>query len=565
VFSAFTLSKKSNYSNVQVISVLNKLSSASGGVTKVSLNRAALLSSSGFKSFIATLEYDPELVASVSELRSDERLAEKVQVLNFFVFYSHVSRLAAAEEFSLSDAYVSDVAETVRRRSRYIGLTGMRFNEYFNSEGGVFAQEIYDAAGCVVSFQILISGQKPLVFKTREEACTAWLEKISGYCESCVLIADASTKSEVVASVSSDRAHKVLTLHGNHFFPPYSFGSEVKPTPALIIDNMKVCDALVVLTNAQRTDIEAQFGTSFSIDVIPNSFAGSDVVSEKIRDPKLFVVVSRLEPIKNIAFIVRAFRQVVDSDPSLKLEIWGHGAQESMLRSLIVRLGLSDNVSLMGYTTQACEVFSRARASLTSSISEGFGLSLLESMSVGTPVIACAANYGPREIVDSGVDGFLIDDESGFAEKILQLAASDQLFLQLSKGALTKASKFTPEIVTSQWLALIKRMLVGGGKRHIDSSMEFVNTHSTTFGNLFFEAEGADLGSFSQYRRVEILRVDRTRMFKETISTVEPGIYRIAKIKYEAEHSRYCLWISQGQRAFDGVVPKGAIRFRLIA
>ena len=48
-------------SEIHVISVLNKLAAASGGVTKVSLNRSDLLSERGFGSFIATLEFDPEL------------------------------------------------------------------------------------------------------------------------------------------------------------------------------------------------------------------------------------------------------------------------------------------------------------------------------------------------------------------------------------------------------------------------------------------------------------------------------------------------------------------------
>lgn len=556
---------KDDLSVVQVLSVLNKLSAASGGVTKVALSRAILLSNHGFTSFIATLEYDPVLVASISALRSDGRLGDSVQVLNFFVYYSYLSLLADVDGVSLADTFVSPASASVSKRSRFIGVTGMRFNEFMNARGVVFAQEIFDESGGTILFQISIPGCKPQLFKTREDACSAWLEEVCKFGVKNVLIADASTKSEVVSSVSSENSHKILTLHGNHFDRPYSFGSVVKPTPTLILDNLKVCDALVVLTNAQRADIEAQFTVSDKVEVIPNSFSGPAALIGKVRDPKLFVVVSRLEPIKNIAMVVRAFRRAVDSDVSLKLEIWGHGAQEQSLRALISSLKLENNVSLMGYTTTVAEVFSRARASLMSSLSEGFGLSILESMSVGTPVIALAANYGPREIIESGEDGFLIDDENSFAEKILLIAGSDGIFGRLSAGALSKASKFTPKVVGDKWFNLIGRLLSDRNREVLAPSIAVVNTHSTTFGNLFFDAQSIESNELSRYRRVEILNIDRTRAFKGVVATIEPGVYRIANMKYEQEHSRYCLWILQGKRPFDGVVPKGAIRFRLLA
>lgn len=62
--------------NVQVLSVLNKLSAQSGGVTRVAMARAKMLSESGCRSLIATAEYDPLLLNSVYLLRQDGRLGQ---------------------------------------------------------------------------------------------------------------------------------------------------------------------------------------------------------------------------------------------------------------------------------------------------------------------------------------------------------------------------------------------------------------------------------------------------------------------------------------------------------
>ena len=498
-------------------------------------------------------------------MRSDGRLSQSVNVINFFEYYAALSLLVDESEVSFVDIFVRGKIPTVQRKSRYIGVTGMRLNEFVNSEGRIFAQEILDETGGSVSFQMSTPWQELQIFKTRDDAYAFWLEELCSFSASSVLIADSSRVSHVVANVSSNRARKILTLHGNHFAPPYALGSVVKPTPASIIANLKVCDALVVLTQAQAADIVTQFGSLGPIEVIPNSFSRSQDSPENIRDQKLFVVVSRLETIKNLGMVIRAFRRAVDVDYSLKLEIWGDGSEEKTLSDLIYSLGLSSSVSLKGYTMNAGEVFSRARGSLASSLSEGFGLSLLESMSCGTPVIALAANYGPLAIIEDGCSGYLVKTEEEFAAKILLLAKSEDTFESLSMWSRIRASRYSPELVSDMWSCLINRVLTGGEETESFAASGLLrNSYSTASGNLFFNLDIDEPDVLRRFRRIEIVRIDRRRFFKGAISTIEPGIYGISNFKYEEEHSRFCLCILQGRRQYTGVIPKDAITFRLL-
>src|SRR5690606_22184598 len=87
------------------------------------------------------------------------------------------------------------------RRSRYIGATELQSVEFFNGAGGVFARELLDKNGNSVSFQLNISPTQTYTFKAREDACTHWLEELSENGSHTVVIADASTVSDVVTNI----------------------------------------------------------------------------------------------------------------------------------------------------------------------------------------------------------------------------------------------------------------------------------------------------------------------------------------------------------------------------
>ncbi len=63
---------------------------------------------------------------------------------------------------------------------------------------------------------------------------------------------------------------------------------------------------------------------------------------------------------------------------------------------------------LAGYTNAPLEVFQGALASVYPTTTEGFGLSILEALSNGCPVISYDVNYGPREMIESGKNGELV-------------------------------------------------------------------------------------------------------------------------------------------------------------
>ncbi|NBF16493.1 glycosyltransferase [Pseudomonas sp. Lz4W] len=547
--------------NIQIISVLNKLSSQSGGVTRVSLARAKSLAERGFRSIIATVEYDPLLLDSIKALRSDERLGSTVGILNFFIYFAKLSR-AGVGAGALSDYFADPEGAEFSRRSRYVGISGLRSNEYLNSEGWVFAREIVDATGEVVSIQLDIPGRELVNFLTRDDAYIYWLDEVSSYGEFTIFIADASSRSDAVSKVTAVNARTVLTLHGNHFARPFVFGSEVTGLSGKIISNARFCDALVVLTDAQRVDLVNQFPSLNNLAVIPNSVS-KDTPPPLTRSGNTFVVVSRLESVKNIELVIRAFKIALAKNNSLCLDIWGHGSRGGHIQALIDASGMSEQVVLRGYANPVSEVFVQARASLSASVSEGFGLSILESMAFGCPVISLSSNYGPVELIKNGVNGYLVGDEQEMAEKILGLAADDVNHASMSSAGVETADEHSPSKVADKWVSLIHKLTAPEWRAKTASgSVSIRNAASSVGGNIILTSYTKE--ELSIYRRLLVVRVDRSKKVGGAACLIEPGVYNIHHLQFE-DDGRVLLKFAQGANVYKGVVPRYSVEFKLLS
>jgi len=121
---------------------------------------------------------------------------------------------------------------------------------------------------------------------------------------------------------------------------------------------------------------------------------------------KVILSASRLEPEKSVDLIVRAFATIRRDIPNVLLVIAGGGSELPSLRNLVSQLAIMPHVRFVGFRSDVSTLMSMADVLVIASEAEPFGLSILESMSLGTPVVA-ANSGGPREIIDDGVTGFL--------------------------------------------------------------------------------------------------------------------------------------------------------------
>ena len=111
--------------------------------------------------------------------------------------------------------------------------------------------------------------------------------------------------------------------------------------------------------------------------------------------------------------------------PDTNYLIYGAGLGEARLQQLIDHHDCGNRVRLMGHTANAPEVFSQSLFSLAPTMTEGFGLALLEALTCDCPVISYDVDYGPRELIRSGENGELVQpgDIDAIAAAILKVHA----------------------------------------------------------------------------------------------------------------------------------------------
>ncbi len=155
-----------------------------------------------------------------------------------------------------------------------------------------------------------------------------------------------------------------------------------------------------------------------------------------------FVAVARINTQKNYPMMLRAFAAAEEQIPGCTLDIHGAGVPEVMqeLSVLIDQLGLDGKVRLCGWTRNSAELLSRYDAFLMSSDYEGMPNALAEAMATGLICLSTDCKTGPKDMIDSGKNGFLAKtgDEQSFAEGI---KAITQLDLQQRKAMGTAARK----------------------------------------------------------------------------------------------------------------------------
>lgn len=213
----------------------------------------------------------------------------------------------------------------------------------------------------------------------------------------------------------------VMVFHSSHLS-----GENIKGSYRYALNHHQNVARYIVLTTQQKQDILAQTDIpEHQIEVIPH-FIEPSTLSEGARKNQ-FVYLGRFSKEKQIDHIVKAFKLFKSKGYDTTLKLYGGtpGPDQDEIKALIEQEGLEDVVTIEPFTHHPTAVFRESRASLLTSTHEGFGLSMMESINEGCPVLAYDIRYGPNEIIEAGENGYLIskDDIEGLAqamERIIQ-------------------------------------------------------------------------------------------------------------------------------------------------
>ncbi|MDQ0953597.1 glycosyltransferase involved in cell wall biosynthesis [Streptomyces phaeochromogenes] len=184
---------------------------------------------------------------------------------------------------------------------------------------------------------------------------------------------------------------------------------------------------------------------------------------------KWVVAAGRLAPVKRYDLLIKAFDRVREQRPDWRLRIYGGGKQKDKLRRLIDELGLYNHVLLMGPAHPIEPEWAKGSIAAVTSSLESFGMTIVEAMRCGLPVVSTDCPHGPGEIIDNGVDGRLVPvgNVGAIAGGLLELINNDELRQQMAHAALKDSARFDPARIAERYESIFAGLVPRGGDSRI--------------------------------------------------------------------------------------------------
>lgn len=240
-----------------------------------------------------------------------------------------------------------------------------------------------------------------------------------------------------------------------------SYDNHVPGVRAALNEALARLDAFVTVSARDAADHHRHLpGLRTRITDIPNAAPRPRAEPSDLRAP-LVVAAGRLVPVKRYDLLVEAFAKVVAERPERRLRIHGQGPERANLRAAVAAHGLGDHVFLMGPHTTLETEWAKASVAVVSSAWESFGMTILEAMHAGVPVVATDCPHGPGEIITDGSDGLLVPpgDPDALATGLLRLINDPGLRHVLGTAGRATVQRYEPATIADRYERLITELL----------------------------------------------------------------------------------------------------------
>ncbi len=335
---------------------------------------------------------------------------------------------------------------------------------FFHEDGSVAYEEIID--GDVVMYQF------PDKFLCSKEELVGYMVSKLHLTEADTVIVDRTTGIGQAIIQNAKPARIGSIIHADHFsegstdeehvlwnnYYEYAFSQRDKVS------------FYVTATEDQKKLLTEQFekyhGCTPNVVTIPVGSLPELKYPKDMRKKYSLITASRLATEKHVDWIAEAVVKVRQTIPQVTLDIYGEGPERKKLKEIIEKHGAQEYIKLCGQQNLN-EVYKNYEAYISGSTSEGFGLTLMEAVGSGLPIIGFDVRYGNQNFIDHNKNGYKIPvhDRMESSERIHALAeAMVQLFTEADLNAFhahsyEKAKNYLTSEVEKRWEMTLKQKM----------------------------------------------------------------------------------------------------------
>lgn len=218
----------------------------------------------------------------------------------------------------------------------------------------------------------------------------------------------------------------------------------------------KYAGLIIAQSQGMKEDLITNYGiANTDIFVINNPiqrnielFLLNNKPSSGIKENYLLCV-GKLEVQKAFHYAIEVFSHITVDYPQLRLKILGKGSLEFQLKQLAISFGIADKVDFEGYKQDIIPYYVQARLIMLTSLYEGFPNVLIDSIALGTPVVSFDCPSGPNEIIQNGINGYLVRyKDINHLTECIKIALEQQWDPEIIRAT---ADKFSSEKIIDQY------------------------------------------------------------------------------------------------------------------
>ncbi len=338
------------------------------------------------------------------------------------------------------------------------------FRRFFNRDGSEALCEIMDG-----DTDIYRVGCRSFFSKPR---FIAYFISCLGLKEDDVLIIDRATEIGQAVFNEHGKCRIGSVVHAEHYNEKHSDDNNILWNNYYEYEftHADRLDFLVTSTDAQNVILAEQMekyqNMHPNIVTIPVGSLDELKHPQGERRKHAMITASRLADEKHIDWLVKATVIAREKVPDISLDIYGMGGEEQALHSLIQELGAQDYIRMMGHH-KLDDIYCQYEAYAAGSTSEGFGLTLMEAVGSGLPMIGFDVHYGNQTFIDDGKNGILIPYEASdrVCRKVEQLAdAMIRLFTQSDiESCIKRSYEIAEDYLTDRIVDRWRKLILGDG------------------------------------------------------------------------------------------------------